>query len=1048
MSDFHNWQLGTTSPVHGDAATDAVACRPILSCVTDIARQYGDLVAVQTEQVQLTYRELYRMAKAVSGWLRTRQVGAEDRIVLLADKTAFVYPALLGVLGVNAAFVPLETEAPVNRIRQLIQRTTAKAVVTTAELAAEIDDIVEPILLVDDPLPFQQKHVTPVLGLRPSDTEWRDSASDLAYLMFTSGSSGAPKGVAIERHSVDTFAHTMAWITRAAPGARLTQGARLCFDAALQHIVAAFSTGATLVPVPDETRAQGDLMARWLRDNRITHWDSVPSLWAPVLGALGDDQSGGALPDLDTLILAGESPVAADINRWLGLMPHVRLFNAYGPTEATVNATAFQINTAVDGELVPIGSPLPGVDALIVDAAGHVCDPFVEGEIYLGGDGLARGYLEDPGQTEAAFVRFDDGAGQRRMYRTGDLGYRQPDGNLVFTGRRDEQVKISGVRVEPTEVESVLRGAPGVVAAAVVGYRPCGSGALKLAAAVVGSTDTEVLRAHLAGELPVALLPTLLIPVAALPRTPSEKVDHRAVRSLAERYRHSPSTNTVDDPALEVVRSVCQRVLGVSVGLDDDLLACGLDSVSGLRLRAELAACGISVRGKDLFAQPTVIRLAGAATKAAVARSEASSEIGEVTTEVPLLPSQRPLVTAAAAVPRSSSIGLVQEVHMFGAVLDKDVLVAAAEELVARHDVFRTGLSGDATNRRQCILSPGSVSLSPAICRVDDEIFDEATARIADQEFLGFDIRHPPLLRLSVALSDQRTALIWTMHHFATDGWSWELVCRDFICLYSALSVGSMTPRHTGPPLKTLARLDTRMPPGAVLQDLLGDLSSTVAVSPERSPAVTEATERKGSIEMVLSERETRHIEVAAVQAGVTPSAVVLNAVGAALSRLVAEPDITIGVVSSGRHIPVDAVEKAVAPLARITPVTWHAARSTVKTAHDQLIRAISLEPFDLDAALNAADIPIGLAAPQTTFVSQNYTSGLPEDTQARRLGFDDSRSYSRESAHSDLAIVVHKDPRSGIAIRAEYWPHRIEKAIGCQLLRETRRELLRTEVR
>jgi nonribosomal peptide synthetase protein VioF len=1054
VTDFRTWRLAAEATIDLPAVPTEVPPRYTLARVEEVAAAFGDTAAVQTTAGSLRYADLLRQAKAITGWLRSRGIGPEDRVVLLADKALSVYPALLGVLGARAAFVPLDPEAPPERSRALMRRVTASALVTTAELATQVEDLVDHLLLVDEPLAFQRARVAVVETLPAADPSWDGDPANLAYVIFTSGSSGTPKGVEVERRSLDTFAEAISALAGCGPGSRVTQSARLCFDASLQQILAALVTGATLVPVPDEVRVDGPAMAAWLRDEAITHWDSVPSLWAPVVSSVAAEPDRPGLPHLHTVILAGEAPRAADINRWLDAVPQARLFNAYGPTEATVDATAFEITGPVNTGPVSIGSPLPGVGAHIIDAGGQVCEFYIEGEIHLEGMCLARGYLDDPDATAAAFPTIDLGKGRpRRMYRTGDLCYRLPDGNLVCTGRRDNQVKVNGVRIEPAEIEAALIDAPGVREAAVTAYTPHNKIQVRLAAAIAGVDDIDVvsIRAHIARILPAAMLPTLLLPVSALPRTPSGKVDLRKVRQLAEQVRQAAGSAVVDDCVFGEVRSACQKVLGVDVGAEDDLLALGLDSISGIRLRAELATRGLTVQVRHIFTHSTVGALSTVVTRALAPATAGASRLPADGVDVPLLPAQRSLLAAVLTDPTQRSTGLVQEVHVFGTVLDSTVTARAFEELVHRYDAFRTSILLDLGSQpRQRIADAGDVRLAPRLVKVPGTALARVTEEIADEELAGgFDIGVAPLLKLAVVTSERDSSLVWTMHHLVTDGWSWELVCRDFTAIYTSLLDGRPPgPPPPGPSLAALATAAAGVPPEKEMRHLLDDLSGTIGA--QLTAAVTEShgrAVRKETISLELSVEETTSVYQEAKRAAVTASAVFLHAVGAALARMTGEADISLGLVSAGRHLSVPAVDRVVAPLARITPASWRAGSSTVSTAHEQLQRAVAIEAWDVDAALAQAGVPIGVRAPRVTFLFQNYTSGLAADAQAARLGLDHQRSYSRETAHSDLAAVVHTahpDDRSALAIRLEYWPTRVDGGVARRLLREIHRELRR----
>lgn len=1052
-TEFRNWRLADETVVLPAAATVDSDTVPVLARVEAFADDPACAVEIGSEQ--LSYRDLVGQARAVTGWLLSRGVGPGDRVVLLTDKVISAYPALLGALGARAAFVPIDPQAPVSRCRELIRRVRPTVVVTSAELAVEVDDLVDHLLLVDEPLPFQRQRMPMVSQLPPVDVAWTAHPGDLAYVIFTSGSSGTPKGVEIERRSVDVFAQAISRLAQCGRQSRVAQSAKLSFDASLQQILSAFVTGATLVPVPDEIRVDGAAMAAWLGSRGVTHWDSVPSLWTPVVTALGAVPSGGGLPMLHTLILAGEAPRPADIDAWRAMVPQARLLNVYGPTEATVDVTSYEVVGPTGGRPVPMGAPLPGVAVHILDAAGHPCEPGIEGEIHLEGALLARGYFEDADATAKSFITVDLGDGSaRRVYRTGDLGYRRPDGNLMYTGRRDAQVKINGVRIEPAEVEAALLDAPGVTEAAVAAYTLPGGTATRLVGAVVGDVDVEAVRAHINTKLTLVMRPALILTMPELPRGGSGKVDTRALRALAEQAtrgeREPQNPAGPEDARHAEVLAACRKVLGHDVGVDEDLFAAGIDSISGLRLRTELGARGLAVRVNDIFTHTTVRALAQVAA-AAEPSAPALPENSGGSVEVPLLASQRTLLAAALLEPERRSAGLVQEVHVYATALDPDVVARVVDEMVSRHDALRASMvSGDGTSLRQRIAAPGEVRLITRVRSAPGEVFEQMTSETAAADLAaGFDLTIAPLLKLSMITAATETALVWTMHHLVTDGWSWEILCREFTAIYAAFAAGldHVLPAP-GPSLAALARRGTETSSSGNAQAVVAELRGTVAAE-LAVPAVgaATATVAKETVSLTLSVDETSALRSRAQQASVTVGAVFLHVVGTALARVTGQQDLSFGVVTSGRDLSMAAISESVAPLARVVPVGRRAGAAGVHTAHEQLRRAASSAAWDVDDLLATEGLPIGVRMPKVTFVYQNYSSGLGADLAAEALRFDHRRSWSHETASSDLAVVVYPtnpDDGSSMSVRLEFWPARVEKEAARRLLREIYRELRR----
>lgn len=1055
---FRAWALGAEAG-HEPPPPPALAPVPrVLDAIAATAARQPGACAVEIGGDRLSYADLMSRAAAVTGWLRTRGYGPGTRVAVLADKTLSVYPALLGIAGAGAVFVPLDPEAPAERNRALIERVGATAVVASARAATEVDDLVTGVLLVDEPLPFQRARAGVISRLPAAEAAWEAAAGDPAYVIFTSGSSGRPKGVEVEHRGLDNLAHAISLLVRCAPGARVTQSAKLSFDAALQQIYPAFLAGATLVPVPDGIRVDGPAMLAWLERTRVTHWDCVPSLWAPVVTALRG-REGRVLPDLASLVLAGEAPRPTDIDTWRQAVPHARLFNVYGPTEATVDATAFEITHPVGTGPVPVGTPLPGVGVHVLDAAGHACEPHVEGEIFLEGVCLARGYVDDPRATAAAFALHDLGGGDlRRLYRTGDLGYRLPGGDLVCTGRRDGQIKINGVRVEPAEVESVLLGAPGVREAAVVGFSDPDSCARRLVGVVAGpvAIDVAAVRAHAVRFLGQAMVPGILLPVETMPRGGSGKIDTRAIERLAARgARDRDQGQAVASPQEQEILDVCRAILRGGIGVESDLFAAGLDSISCLRVQGELRRRGLEVSTRDIFRSPTVRSLSAVTSRREVPPA-ASDPVepagpGAEAVDVPLTAVQRGLLAAALLAPDQASTGLVQEAQYFTPALDPALVAEAAAELVGRHDALRAAvlLGGDG-EPRQRILPVGGARLEPRVRRVAAPDLDVTVEQVCAEEFAtAFDLASAPLLKAVLVVSDDTSVLIWTMHHLVTDGWSWELVSREFASIYASLAAGRPLPvPPRGPSLAALAALPSTMPDQAETRSLLDDLADAAAVDLGMAAASdASAAPVKQTVPLDLSGRESALVEDHARRCGVTFGALYLHCAGAALARLTGQDPVAFGLVTSGRHARRAGMEYAVAPLARVVPVAWRAGSATLAGAHERIQRANALDGTDVDAALVAAGVPIGIRAPRTTLLIQNYDSGLASPPDPRHPAADPQRSFSREAASSDVAIVVRPTTEGAErihALRVEFWPDRVEAGTAHRLLREIHRELRR----
>ncbi|HYP24458.1 MAG TPA: amino acid adenylation domain-containing protein, partial [Actinomycetota bacterium] len=407
--------------------------------VVERARLRPDAVAVVAPDGELTYGELDARSAAIAAGLAERGIGRGSVVALLVERSVAMVPAMLGILRAGCAYLPLDPSYPKERLRFLVEDSGAAAVIGQ-----------------EGPPEAQPR--------RPYEIAPRDAA----YVIYTSGSTGTPKGVVVEHAALARFVATISEELALTESDRVLQFASLSFDTAVEEIWPALVAGATLVlrdPHPWHPEEMRDKVA----EHGITVLDLPTAYWHEVAGACADGIDVRDAPSLRLVVVGGEAMSADATRLWSSSGTGARLLNTYGPTETTVTATSFDATSWHDSVAVPIGRPLPGVRAYVLDADSQPVPPGVTGELFVGGAGVARGYLGRPGATAERFVPDpwspDPGA---RMYATGDLVRRGRDGVLYFAGRRDDQVKIRGFRVEPGEVEAALAAHPAVADAAVV----------------------------------------------------------------------------------------------------------------------------------------------------------------------------------------------------------------------------------------------------------------------------------------------------------------------------------------------------------------------------------------------------------------------------------------------------------------------------------------------------------------------------------------------------------------------------------------------------
>ena len=579
--------------------------------VAEVARLSPEAVALRSGRSCLTYRELDARAGRLAGRLRSLGVGRDVPVGVRLERSFDQVTALLAVMKAGGAFLPLDPAWPDERVRELL------------------DDAGAPVL-IEDPARGSgaggRVVVTPDAGSGAAET--REAAADirgedLAYVVYTSGSTGAPKGAEITH---DNLLNLVAWHLDAfgvTAEDRASHLAGLGFDAAVWEVWPYLCVGATVVLADEGVRASPDLLRAWLVEERISVAFVPTPLAEPMLAA--EWPAGTALR---CLLTGGEA-----LRRYPRPGLPFAVVNNYGPSECAVVATSGLVPPLADAEVPPaIGRPIANVQVHLLDERGEPVAPGETGEIWIGGAGVGRGYRGRPDLTAQRFVpdRFRAHRGAR-LYRTGDLGSLLADGQVAFRGRVDDQEKIRGHRVEPDEIAAVLNRHPSVAASTVVGRGPAGE--RQLVAYVLPAADAEPsareLHDFLASRLPDYMLPAAFVRLASLPLTTSGKLDKAALpepaadNSLDSVVSRAPSTPT----ERRLARIVADLLRTESVGADDHFFLMGGHSLLGtqLVLRAR-EAFGIDLTLRHLFEAPTVAELASVVERLVLERVAAMSE--------------------------------------------------------------------------------------------------------------------------------------------------------------------------------------------------------------------------------------------------------------------------------------------------------------------------------------------------------------------------------------------------------------------------------------
>ena len=555
------------------------------------ARDPGALAVVAGAR-RLSYGELVERAGRVAGALRTRGVEPGDAVGVLLPRSPEAVGVYLGVLEAGAAYVPLDPLHPAARIGKALADAGARVAVAAPDLVAGLPAGVAAL----DP--------DEALAGQPLDSE-APRPTDLAYVIYTSGSTGEPKGVEVTHRNVARLVDDPGF-AELGPGTVMLHAASPAFDATTLELWGPLANGGTVAvlaehPSPDAVAAAVAEMG-------------VNTIWLTA-GLFHElvDRRPECLGSISHLLAGGDVLSPDHVARALAaLPPHGRLSNGYGPTETTTFALTHELRPgdSVEGP-VPLGRPIQGTVCEVVDAAGQPAPVGVAGELWIGGDGVARGYRGDPGLTAERFVA---GPGGRR-YRSGDRARRRADGTLEFLGRADRQLKVRGVRVEPAEVESVVRAHPALADVVVSPYER-GPGDPALAAYVVAREGRDVpdateLREHAVERLPAAMVPAAWVALPRLPLTANGKVDHRRLPAPGREHLAGASGSKPRGAAERRVVEVFERVLGVDeVGAEDDFFALGGHSLLAVALFAELERHGPRLPLATIFESPTPRALA------------------------------------------------------------------------------------------------------------------------------------------------------------------------------------------------------------------------------------------------------------------------------------------------------------------------------------------------------------------------------------------------------------------------------------------------------
>jgi amino acid adenylation domain-containing protein/non-ribosomal peptide synthase protein (TIGR01720 family) len=745
-------------------------------------------IAVVFENQQLTYAQLNARANQLAHHLQTLGVGAETIVALCVDRSPEMLVGLLGILKAGGAYLPLDPLVPSNRLSYMVHDAGASIILTQQHLAERFPQQAAPLIYLDSNWD--------VIARQPDENPLSQATPEnLVYVIYTSGSTGKPKGVAVEHRQLLNYLHGILERLDLREGSSFATVSTFAADLGNTVIFPALCTGGCLHVISQERATSPEMLVDYCDRHPIDCLKIVPSHLNALLTASCPEK---ILPR-KYLILGGEALTWQVVEKIRKYQPSCQILNHYGPTETTVGVLTYPVHELIrdKSETVPLGRAIANTQIYILD---HYLQPVpigVAGELHIGGDSLARGYLNQPELTADKFITIEHLGGQdahpTRVYRTGDLARYLPDGNIEFLGRIDHQVKIRGFRIELGEVESVLRQYPAIGETIIIAQEDELSNKRLVAYIVPNQSECSVsnLRNFLKEKLPEYMVPSAFVTLKALPLTPNGKVDRQAlpapdsVKPELEGRFVAPRT-----PIEETITKIWAQVLGLErISIYDNFFELGGDSILSIQIVARANQAGLQLTPKQLFESPTVAGLAAVAGTPATIQAQQEP----VTGAIPLTPIQHWFFEQKLCERHHWNQALLLEVR---GMITPALLEQAVQHLLKHHDALRLRFTSTESGWQQVNAGLDATESVPfsfidlsGISAAEQATVLEATA---SELQASLNLAEGSLIR--VALFDfgdnQPNRLLIVIHHLAVDGISWRILLEDLQQIYQQLSQG------------------------------------------------------------------------------------------------------------------------------------------------------------------------------------------------------------------------------------------------------------------
>ncbi|MBK5304160.1 MULTISPECIES: non-ribosomal peptide synthetase [Gammaproteobacteria] len=739
----------------------------------------------------LTYAQLNGRANRLAGYLRERGVGPDVRVGVCLERSLEMVITLLGIVKAGGAYLPLDPGFPTQRLAYMLEDAAPALVLTQAASAACLPEHYPHTWIIEE---------SELAGYSLDNPVTDTGAQHLAYVIYTSGSTGRPKGVAVEHAGIVNRLQWMQEAYRLEATDRVLQKTPFSFDVSVWEFFWPLAYGATLVVAKPGGHQDVDYLARLIAHEAITTLHFVP----PMLEVFLTTADMADCRSLKQVMCSGQALPLELQQRFFEGLPDAALHNLYGPTEASVDVTFWACDPEYTQGCVPIGRPIANTRIYLLDQQMNPVPAGVAGELYIGGIGLARGYLGRADLTAAAFVPDPFGPAGARLYKTGDLARYRSAGEIEYLGRLDHQVKIHGLRIELGEIESRLARYPGIREAVVLAQedRP-GEGRLVAYYTLVSGDEAIALgdlREHLGSALPSYMVPHSYLLLAALPLSANGKLDRRALPMVASGEEAHRAYEAPVGEVEEQLAALWEEMLHVApVGRHDNFFDLGGHSLLATQLVSRIRrSLAVELPLRNLFEMPTIKSLATCIIQEQQSSTGALPTVTSITRKEPLQLSfaQQRLWFIDQLSAGDSTYNMTVALQLSGE-LDLTILASIFNEIIRRHEVLRTTFTTSDGQPSLRIAASQTLELIITDLAVDPHVDKNHSIQqeLQRETQTGFDLSSGPLMRVRLLrLGTNQFVAVITMHHIVSDGWSMGVLINEVASLYQAYVQGKPSP--------------------------------------------------------------------------------------------------------------------------------------------------------------------------------------------------------------------------------------------------------------